>query len=55
MATLFLLAPYSRNQPATNHKDFYDILAKGIGPDYGISNNLIEQFSVGMHVVVFDR
>lgn len=55
MATLFLLAPYSRNQPATNHKDFYDILAKRVGPDYGISSSLIKQVSVGMHVVVFDR
>jgi hypothetical protein len=55
MPTLYLLAPYSRNQPATNHKDFYTILANRVGPDYGISSNLIGQVNVGMRAVVFDR
>ena len=55
MATLFLLAPRSKTQPGTHRKDFYTILANGVGPDYGISNNLIQQITVGMDVVVFDR
>jgi hypothetical protein len=55
MRTLFLLAPRSKNRPTTNHKDFFTILANGVGPDYGISNNLIGQMSPGMPVVVFHR
>jgi hypothetical protein len=55
MRTLFLLAPHSRNQPSTNHKDFYTILSSGVGPDYGISSSLIGQVNPGMPVVVFDR
>ena len=55
MRTLFLLAPHSKNQPSTNHKDFYTIVGNGVGPDYGISTNLIGQVNPGMPVVVFDR
>ena len=55
MRTLFLLAPHSKTQPGTHHKDFYTIVANGVGPDYGISTNLILQVSTGMPVVVFDR
>jgi|ERR1700733_1494509 len=55
MPTLFLLAPRSKNQPTTNHKDFHTIRANGVGPDYGISANLIGRISAGMRVVVFDR
>jgi hypothetical protein len=55
MRTLFLLAPHSKNQPSTNHKDFNTIRASGVGPDYGISSNLIGQVAPGMPVVVFDR
>jgi hypothetical protein len=55
MRTLFLLAPRSKNQPSTNHKDFYTILSNGVGPDYGIFSNLIGQIRPGMPVVFFDR
>jgi len=55
MPTLFLSAPKSKNQPSTNHRDFSTILRSGIGPDYGIYNNLIGQVCSGMKVVVFDR
>jgi hypothetical protein len=53
--TLFLLAPHSKNQPGTHYKDFYTILANGVGPDYGISSSLIQQVATGMPVIVFDR
>lgn len=55
MPTLFLLAPHSKTQPGTHRKDFYTILANGVGPDYGISANLILQVTAGMPVVAFDR
>jgi|SRR5579871_2026636 len=55
MPTLFLLAPHSKTQPGTHHKDFYTIVANGVGPDYGISSNLIQQVTTGMRVVLFDR
>jgi hypothetical protein len=55
MPTLFLLAPHSKNQPGTHHKDFYTILANGVGPDYGLSSSLIQQVTTGMPVIVFDR
>jgi hypothetical protein len=55
MSTLFLLAPHSRTQPGTHRKDFYTIVANGVGPDYGISTNLMPQVGAGMPVVVFDR
>jgi hypothetical protein len=55
MPTLFLLAPHSKTQPGTHHKDFYTILANGVGPDYGISTNLILQVNAGMPAVIFDR
>lgn len=55
MRTLFLLAPNSKTQAGTHRKDFYTIIASGIGPDYGISTNLITQVTPGMPAVVFDR
>ncbi len=55
MPTLFLLAPHSKTDPGTHRKDFYAILANGVGPDYGISSNLIVQVAAGMRAVVFDR
>ncbi len=55
MPTLLLLAPRSQTQPGTHRKDFYTILASGVGPDYGISKNQMGQISVGMRVIVFDR
>ena len=55
MPTLFLLAPHSKTQPGTHRKDFYTMLASGVGPDYGISKNLMAQIAVGMRVIVFDR
>ena len=55
MRTLFLLAPHSRTQPGTHRRDFYTILANGVGPDFGISTNLISQVNAGMRVVIFDR
>jgi hypothetical protein len=48
MPTLFLLAPHSKNQPGTHHKDFYTVLANGVGPDYGISSSLIQQVTTGI-------
>jgi len=39
MPKLFLLAPHSKTQPGTHHKDFYTIVANGGGPDYGISES----------------
>jgi hypothetical protein len=55
MPTLFLSAPKSKTQPSTHHRDFYTILAGGVGPDYGIYANLIGRVYTGMKVVVFDR
>ena len=55
MSTLFLLAPNSKTQPGTHWKDFYTILANGVGPDYGISANLIQKITPGMRAVIFDR
>jgi hypothetical protein len=55
MPTLFLLAPHSKTQPGTHRKDCYTIVANGVGPDYGISTNLIQQVTTGMPVIVFDR
>ena len=55
MPTLFLSAPKSKTQPGTHRRDFYTILASGIGPDYGIYPNLIGQVGSGMKAVVFDR
>jgi len=48
MPTLFLLAPHSKTQPGTHRKDFYTIVANGVGPDYGISTNLIQQVTTGI-------
>lgn len=55
MATLFLSAPKSKTRPGTDHRDFYTILASGIGPDYGIYTNLLGHVHTGMKAVVFDR
>ena len=55
MPTLFLLAPYSKTDEGMHSKDFYTILANGVGPDYGISSSLIVQVTGGMRAVVFDR
>jgi hypothetical protein len=55
MLTLFLSAPKGKTQVGTHRKDFYTILASGIGPDYGIYANLIAQVVSGMKAVVFDR
>ena|SRR5438105_133422 len=55
MPTLFLLAPHSKTEPGTHRKDFYSIFANRVGPDYGISTNLILRVTTGMPVVVFDR
>jgi hypothetical protein len=55
MKTLYLLAPRSRNNPRSHHKDFYTIMASGVGPDYGISKNQMSQIHIGMSVVLFDR
>jgi hypothetical protein len=55
MPTLFLSAPKGKTQVCTHRKDFYTILASGIGPDYGIYTSLIGQVSPGMKAVVFDR
>ena len=54
MPTLFLSAPKSETQPGTHRRDFYTILANGIGPDYGLYAALISRICTGMKVVVFD-
>jgi len=53
--TLFLSAPKGTTQVGTHRRDFYTILASGIGPDYAIYTNLIGQVYSGMKAVVFDR
>lgn len=55
MSTLFLLAPKSKNNPSSHHKDFYTIFNSGVGPDYGISQGQLVQIFVGMPVILFDR
>jgi hypothetical protein len=54
MAILYLHAPYSKNNPATHHRDFYSIRASGVGPNYGIYSTIVGSISIGMPVVVFD-
>ncbi len=55
MPTLFLSAPNAKVGTGTHQKDFYVILANGVGPDYGINANLIGQVRSGIKAVVFDR
>jgi hypothetical protein len=55
MSTLYLLAPQSKNNPSSHHKDFYTIFNSGIGPDYGISRSEITRIRAGMPVIFFDR
>lgn len=55
MSTLYLLAPQSKNNPTTHHRDFYTILTNGVGPDYGISTAQLSQIHAGMRVILFDR
>ena len=55
MRTLYLLAPRSKNNPSSHQKDFYTIMANGVGPDYGISSSQISEVNDGMPVVLFDR
>jgi hypothetical protein len=55
MPTLFLSAPEGKTQVGTHRRDFYTILANGVGPDYAIYTNLIGQIHSGMAAVVFDR
>ena len=55
MSTLYLLAPRSKNNPASHQKDFHTIVANRLGPDYGISARHMAQIYGGMPVVVFDR
>jgi len=55
MHTLYLLAPRSKNNPSSRHRDFYTILANGVGPDYGISTGQMGQIHSGMPVILFDR
>jgi hypothetical protein len=54
MPTLLLSAPRNKAVPGTISKDFYEILASGVGPDYGITSNQLSQIGTGMNVVVFD-
>jgi len=55
MPTIYLSAPHSKTQVGTHRRDFFTILANGIGPDYGIWSTLIGQVVPGMSAVVFDR
>ena len=56
MPTLFLSAPKVKTLHESGfYKTFDTILQNGLGPDYGISANLINRVYVGMPVVVFDK
>ena len=56
MPTLFLSAPKVKTQHGSGfYRTFDTILLNSVGPDYGISSNLIVQVYSGMRVVVFDR
>jgi hypothetical protein len=56
MPTLYLSAPgTSQADGDVRTFDVATIFAEGVAPDYAVSNNLIEQVTSGMNVVVFDR